>query len=167
MHCQCVRFCGEQYLDCMPPFNKYMLFQSMINSESFRCDGPDELDKVDQCPDTDDPMDELVLNEKPSAPKAVLLSADANGRARYYTNKAKHFVVSVNTPSRPPEIDPNCMQMRPIRLYIEDRMQVWLHVDDVAWAVEYLFHQVRLKGVPKVEAHDRGPSHAAVTTISV
>ena len=140
---------------------------SLINTLRQRiqrlCDGIDEIDHTDRSLDIDDPMDELELDEKHVAPTPALLPSDTRGRVRYYQNKCKHAMVTVNLPSRPPELEPNCTSMRAVRLFIEDRQQVWLHVDDVAWAVEYLFHQVRNKGVSAVPANDPGPSHAAVT----
>ena len=113
-------------------------------------------------------MDELQLDEQIVVPASstVRLHADRMGRARYYSNMAKHNIVTVNVPRDPPEIAPNCTQMRPIKLFIQDRKTLWLHVDDVAWAVEYLFAQVRFKGVPMVDDNDPGPSGAAVTTES-
>ena len=63
----------------------------------------------------------------------------------------------MNAASRCHEIDPTCTQMRPVKLYITDRKAVWLSLDDVAWAVRYLFDQHRLKGVPLVDDNDAGP----------
>ena len=42
-------------------------------------------------------------------------------------------------------------------VFIEDRKQIWLSVDDVAWAVTYLFMQNQLKGTPMVHDDDAGP----------
>ena len=57
---------------------------------------------------------------------------------------------------------PHCIEQRPIRLYITDRKALWLHTDDVAWAVRYLYVQNHLKVVPVVDPESRGPECSAV-----
>ena len=125
------------------------------------CDGTEDIDAVARCSGADthdvDPIDKLVFTEQPPDSTSVLLLADLNGRKRYYRNKAKNCITTVNVPSRPPEIDPDCRQLRAIKLFIQDRKTVWLHVDDLPWAIEYSFNQVRCKGVPAVDANDPGP----------
>ena len=70
---------------------------------------------------------------------------------------AKHCIVMVNMATRCPEVDPKCTQMRPVKLFIEDRQKVWLSIDDVEWALTYLFTQNQLKGVPLLCDDDAGP----------
>ena len=38
-----------------------------------------------------------------------------------------------------------------------DRRAIWLSIDDVEWAVKYLFTQNTLEGVPLVYNEDAGP----------
>ena len=61
-------------------------------------------------------------------------------------------------PVRSPEEDPDCTEVRQIRLYVVDRKVVWLHIDDVEWAVRYLYVQNLLKGVPLVLDDSAGPN---------
>ena len=46
---------------------------------------------------------------------------------------------------------------RTIQLYVVDRKQVWLDIDDVEWALRFLYMQYVLKGVPVVSPDDAGP----------
>ena len=55
--------------------------------------------------------------------------------------------------------------MRPVKLFIENRMTVWLSLDDLAWAMKYLFQQNQLKGVPVVDDSDAGPGAAVVAAV--
>ena len=122
-------------------------------------DGTDAIEnKAILDADDYDPMDEI--NRATEQNSGHTLMADKQGRTRYYVNKAKNCIVTVNVQSRPREIDPTCTQMRAVKLYIVDRKTVWLSLDDVAWAVKYLFDQFRLKGVPVVDDDDAGPSGA-------
>ena len=89
---------------------------------------------------------------------ATLLPSDKRGRTRYYANRAKHSIVTVNVNSRCPEIDPTCTQMRAVQMFIVDRKTLWLSINDVAWAVRYLFDQHHLKGIPLVADDDAGPA---------
>ena len=56
-----------------------------------------------------------------------------------------------------PEVDPNGTKRRNVSVYVEDRKTIWLSIDDVAWAVQYLYTQNQLKGIPMVAANDAGP----------
>ena len=125
------------------------------------CDGTDALDAIQSVVTEEgeyDPMDEI--NRAQTTNHTTVLPADRQGRTRYYQNRARNCITSVNVPCRPPEIDPNCTQMRAVTLYITDRKMVWLSLDDVPWAIRYLFDQHRLKGVAVVDDDDAGPSGA-------
>ena len=103
-----------------------------------------------------DPMSELGVDSASSgATNAV--GVRVTGRQRYYRNMANNCIVTVNMASRCAEVDPTCTQMRPVKLYIEDRQKIWLSLDDVEWALKYLFTQNQLKGVPLVGEDDAGP----------
>ena len=56
--------------------------------------------------------------------------------------------------------------MRPVKLFIIDRKTVWLSIDDVAWAVRYLYEQAHLKGVPVVVDDDAGPGGVVAGSVS-
>ena len=46
--------------------------------------------------------------------------------------------------------------MRPVKMFITDRLTLWVSIDDVAWSIAYLFKQSQLKGVPMVDDNDAG-----------
>ena len=61
-------------------------------------------------------------------------------------------------PARCPEVAPNYTEVRKIRLYIEDRVQVWLDLADVEWAVRFLYVHNLLKGVLLIPEDSTGPA---------
>jgi hypothetical protein len=122
------------------------------------CDGTDALEARQPVVTEDseyDPMDEI--NNVQTSNNATVLHADAQGRTRYYGDRARNCITTVNVPCNPPELDPTCRQMRAVTLYITDRKTVWLLLADVSWAIRYLFDQHRLKGVAVVDDDDPGP----------
>ena len=130
------------------------------------CDGEVALDATPmdelETPDNHDPMDEITSASTTKVAPSRLKGRGVE-RTRYYGNRARNCIVTVNVPCRPPEIDPDGKQMRAVRLFIVDRKTVWLSLDDVAWAIRYLFDQAQLKGVPRVAADDAGPSDDVAT----
>ena len=88
-------------------------------------------------------------------------------RARYLRNGLRHSIAIFDMPQRCPEEDPDCKEFRRIRLWIVDRQQLWLHMDDVEWAVRYLFVQNLLKGVPLVSDDSIGPDPRARRNVTV
>lgn len=107
-----------------------------------------------------DPMAEVEEVEAPAqvGPKTV---GRGQKRTRYYKNHAMKQIVTLDMPVRCPEEDPKCKEVRTIKLYIEDRVQIWLDIADVEWAVQYLYVQNLLKGVPLVPEDSTGPVAAA------
>ena len=67
------------------------------------------------------------------------------------------MLVTVTAPAVSPEEDPMSTSTRTIQLYVVDRKQVWLDLDDVEWALRFLHMQFVLKGVPVVSPDDAGP----------
>ena len=63
----------------------------------------------------------------------------------------------MTAPAISPEEDPTSTSTRTIQLYVVDRKQVWLDLDDVEWALRVLYMQFVLKGVPVVSPDDTGP----------
>ena len=57
-------------------------------------------------------------------------------------------------------MDPTCKHKYKARLLVVHRSQVWLQIDDVNWAVKYMYSQYVLKGVAYVSPDDAGPSAA-------
>ena len=52
-----------------------------------------------------------------------------------------------------------------VTLYIHDRQQIWIDVDNLDWAVRYLYAQNLLRGVVLVSEDDTGPGSPASTVI--
>ena len=78
-------------------------------------------------------------------------------RARYQQNKANNRLITVTAPAVSPEEDPTSTTTRTIQLYVVDRRQLWLDIDDQEWALRFLHMQFALKGVPVVSPDDSGP----------
>ena len=75
----------------------------------------------------------------------------------FYKNVAKTKIVYVYVPEKTPEEDPTGQKQRKIALYIDDRKTIWLDLNDVPWAVQFLYVQNMLKGVALVHADSSGP----------
>ena len=75
---------------------------------------------------------------------ALVPAAGRNYRARYYRNWAKHCIVTVKLPCRCLRIDPTCQDMRLVTLYLVDRKTIWLSINDVAWAVQYINDELQV-----------------------
>ena len=86
-------------------------------------DGIEAIDTTPVARDEDyDPMSEIC--GAPATAGTTRLPTDVRGRVRYYKNRAKNCIVTVNVDSRCREIDPTCTQMRPVKLYITGRKVV-------------------------------------------
>ena len=73
---------------------------------------------------------------------------------------ASKTIVTVDMPVRCPEEDPTGTERRKIKIYVEDRKQIWLDITDVDLAVGYLYVQNHLKGVPLIADDSTGPADA-------
>ena len=102
-----------------------------------------------------DPMDE-VLQDEASSP--LVTKPQGQKRKRTRATHPKDPVLTVSMPVRCPEEDPVCTDVRRVRLHVQDRKTIWLHIDDVEWAVRFLFMQSHLKGVPLVRDDSTGPA---------
>ena len=103
-----------------------------------------------------DPMQEIEVDDGTHSRSRGVGYSDSK-RARYQKNKAKNRLVTVTVPAVSPEEDPMSTSTRIIQLYVVDRKQLWLDLDDVEWAVRFLYMQFSLKGVPVVSPDDTGP----------
>ena len=138
-------------------FGRTTLLERLREQLSQFCDGETSLAPIAAAAsDERDPMDEVCQNEA-SSPHGT--KRQGQKRMRYYTNHARGTVQTVSMPVRCPEEDPGCKDFRKVRLYVQDRKTVWLHIDDVEWAVRFLFVQSQLKGVPVVDEDSTGPCH--------
>ena len=103
-----------------------------------------------------DPMSAVQV-ENPAANKKRKRSGTESDRIRYYKTLCKDQVIEVNMPLHAPEEKPNSTEKAKIKLFVKDRKQIWLDLDNVTWAVRYLYAQNFLKGVPVVDAASPGP----------
>ena len=88
----------------------------------------------------------------------ILPAAKPKPAKRFVRNEAR----TVRIPEFPPGADPGD-SYRTIKLYIVDKKQIWLHQDDVEWALRYLFmeHKLRTQGIAAVDSHgDVSPDQA-------
>ena len=118
------------------------------------CDGNGDSANADL---KSDPMNEVDASAQPPEAKRRRTSS----RPR---NKVKNSCLCFDFPSKCPTMHPDCTEMRSITVYVKDRSQIWLDIEDVAWAVEYMFDQNVLKGVAAVPPGDTGPDGAAPAT---
>ena len=122
------------------------------------CNG--ELDTraaEEQGGDEYDPMQEIEVDDGTHSRSRGGGGEDPSKRARYQKNQAKNRLVTITAPAVCPEEDPMSTSTRTIQLYVVDRKQVWLDIDDVEWALRFLYMQYVLKGVPVVSPDDAGP----------
>ena len=149
-------------------FGRTSLLQDLRAHVERLCDGEEPSETPDgengeeaEVQDEDyDPMAEIEQNDGVHVDRTKVAGVSGVKRTRYYKNHVKNTVVTVNMPMRCPEQDPNCTDIRRIRLFIEDRRQLWLHITDVPWALQYLYVQNVLKGVPMVHPDSAGPGGA-------
>ena len=124
------------------------------------CDGDLESESVD----ADDPMDDIdteepvVIDARPRRGSGGYRSGCRhgsgiiiNGRKRYpKVPSSKRRIVTVDLPEEPPELGGGSSATKSVQLMIVDRRQIWLRLDDVPWAIKYLYTQHMFKGVPLV-----------------
>lgn len=104
-----------------------------------------------------DPMAEVEQDDE-DVQNTTKTRGRGQKRNRYYKNHFRKQVVTLSMPARCPEEDPHCTEVRNIRLYIEDRVQIWLDLADVEWAVRFLYVQNLLKGIPLITEDSTGPA---------
>ena len=125
------------------------------------CDGLDNPGNVQHSATNDDdydPMEDLadasVIKGKSDSKRVV--GVYTKGRARYYAMRRKDCIVTVNLPMQCREIAPLCQKMRPAKVFIVDRRTIWLSVDDVPWAIRWLFDEQQVKGTHVMADDDAG-----------
>jgi len=138
------------------------------------CDGDLESESVD----ADDPMDDIETEEP------VVIDQRArrggyrsgvqrgsgiiiNGRKRYpKVPTSKRRIVTVDLPEEPPELGGGSSATKSVQLLIVDRRQIWLRLDDVPWAIKYLYTQHMFKGVPLVPDDSEGPGDCGTSAVA-
>ena len=143
-------------------FGRTTLLEDLRGKAQKHCDG--ELassSSVEISSEDYDPMNEVEQEEGDVDVSPSKTKGQGAKRARYYRNLARNSIVTLDMPVKCPEEDPNCQDFRKIRLYIVDRKTIWLHIDDVEWAVRYLYAQNLVKGVPLVPDDSQGPNYVS------
>ena len=107
-----------------------------------------------------DPMMEVEQGEADNEASPAKIKGQGQKRMRYFRNPNKNSIVTLDMPTRCPEEDAYCTELRQIKLYVKDRKVIWLHIDDVEWAMRYLYVQNLLKGVALVPDDSTGPGGA-------
>ena len=142
-------------------FGRTSLLQELRDQISKMCDGEEVAPSsvVAAVPQGDDydPMEEVELTDAPAQRSPSKAYGQGNKRTRYYKNLVVGKIVPLDMPVRCPEEDPQCTELRTIRVYVENRIQLWLDLADVEWAVRYLYVQNLLKGVPLIPDESTGP----------
>ena len=113
----------------------------------------------DDAPEDPDPMDEIqCIDCRGGGGRGVKRHRlhDPSG-VRPQRNPHKGDVIEFEMPKRCPEEDPGCTDMERIWIYMQDKRSIWIHSDNLQWAVSYLRCQYWLKGVPMVADSDPGP----------
>ena len=137
-------------------FGRTVLLDGLLASVHNYCDGEASSSSgVAMASEYYDPIVEVDQDESDSPSK---VKSQGQTRRRYFDNRANNSIVTLDVLVRSPEEDPDCTDVRHIRLYVVDRKAVWLHIDDVDWAVRYLYMQNRLKGAPLVPDDSAGPN---------
>ena len=65
---------------------------------------------------------------------------DGSGRERG-RGAAWRSIVEIDLPEHHPEVAEDADEVRMIRLFIANRRQVWLHIDDVPWGMKWMYVQ--------------------------
>lgn len=136
--------------DCFGPRS---LLKRLRELSMLACDGELPVNEPRETQREADPMDEINVMETPRKK----IRCDGKRRKRYYDNRASHKILALSMPCSPPELMEKGNEERIIRLWIGDRKSLWLHHDDVEWAVRYMWVQFLLKGVPLVPSASEGP----------
>ena len=139
------------------------LINDLLTSVKRACDGeiPAEDSAVAGEGEEEDPMNEIETGdvETPVKPKQTRKRARTVEQKYSYTpNAAKNKVVVAEMRQVPEEVDPNNTALRKVPLFIVDRRSVWIPLDDVDWAVKYMYAQNLLKGVGVVRGDSAGPA---------
>ena len=79
------------------------------------------------------------------------------GKKKRKANMCKGMCIKLEFPSKCPEAHPDCETTQTVTVFVESRQKIWLSIDDVPWAVEYMHEQHKLKGVIAVDPDDVGP----------
>ena len=128
------------------------LLQLLHNKKDDACNGAADIgDRADE-EGEHDPMADLDVGADVSKTKSP-----GKKRNHYYQNHAKNRFVVCQLPQFCPEAAPDCTLTRDVTLYVRDRKTIWICIDDVEWAIRYLYAQNMLKGVPLLAPNSRGP----------
>jgi hypothetical protein len=106
-----------------------------------------------EAPAKDDPMDSLGWNEDSDDSMVMedrsVVTDNKKGKKRSpRTTQRKNCVIRLDMPERCPEKYPGSDTRREIRCFVKSKREIWLGIEDVPWAVQYMHDQYRLGGIP-------------------
>ena len=67
-------------------------------------------------------------------------------------------ILKIEMPKKCPDAFPDCAEKCIVTVFVHDKRTVWLHIDDVNWAIQYMYAQNVLKGVAHVPSDSVGPA---------
>ena len=100
--------------------------------------------------DEQDPMNDI---DDGAAKKEVKAGKKKERKA----NMCKGMCIKLEFPTKCLEAHPDCETTQTITVFVESRQKIWLSIEDVPWAIEYMHEQHKLKGVIAVDPEDVGP----------
>ena len=105
----------------------------------------DTLAVAEEVGDEYDPMQEIEKTLDEQHPRSRG-GGDPSKRTRYQQNKAKNRLVTVTAPAVSPEEDPMSTSTITIEVYGVDRKQLWLDLDDLEWALRFMYMEFAFHG---------------------
>ena len=110
-------------------FNRTSLLDELRDKIAALCDGADSRSSaaVDKESDEYDPMAEVHQYVRDDQASSATKSRGGK-RMRYYKNQARELIRTFDMPGCCPQEDPNCNKFRHIKMFIQDRKQLWLDI---------------------------------------
>ena len=110
-----------------------------------------------EAPATDDPMNALGWNEDSDdstvmEDRSVVTEDQKRKKKAPRTTQRKNCVIRFEVPERCPEKFPGDKTVRQIRCFVKSKREIWLGIEDLPWAIQYMHDQFRLGGVPVGES---------------
>ena len=139
-------------------FGRTSLLDALRTEIQRHCDGA--VSVPDPRPAGGDVYDPMAEVEEDNRDYTSGNKIKGRGEKRVRLYHRTKTVVTLDMPAHCPEVDPTGTERRMIKVYVEDRKQIWIALEDVEWAVRYLYIQNLLKGVSLIPDDSTGPVDA-------
>ena len=105
-------------------------------------------------------MDEIeaVVEAPVVTGQSMGMALTVHRRMRLCRNQARGRILKCEMPKKCPEAFPCSAEKRIVTVYVHDKRTVWLLLQDVNWAIQYMYCQNVLKGVAQVPGDSAGPA---------